>query len=163
MKVLAQRRFAAIAALALAIAAAGTAYASIPDGSGVIHGCYATKGGTLRVVDSATSACLKGELPLNWNLQGPPGPAATALWGRVAADGTLQSGSGIEFIKPYTTGGYRVRFVRDVSQCAYSATPAKDLHIGALSDAPDNPNDVLVVVGDGATGVDMDFSVAVHC
>ena len=36
--------------------------------------------------------------------------------------------------------------------------------IGALSQAPDNPNDVLVVVsGDGINGTDMDFSVEAIC
>ncbi len=43
--------------LAVAAVAAGAstfAYASIPDGSGTIHGCYKTNGGDLRVIDSAS-------------------------------------------------------------------------------------------------------------
>ena len=54
--------------------------ASIPDGSGDIHACLATKKGTLRIIDSATvTSCKKGEVALNWNTSpggapGPPGP-----------------------------------------------------------------------------------------
>jgi hypothetical protein len=43
------------------------AYASIPDSSGVIHGCYSKTGGFLRVVDSPTATCTSRETPLNWN------------------------------------------------------------------------------------------------
>jgi hypothetical protein len=61
--------------LALAIPA-GIALASIPDSSGTIHGCYNTKDGTLRVIDSdAGRTCAKGETALNWNQTGPQGPA----------------------------------------------------------------------------------------
>jgi hypothetical protein len=53
-------------------AAAGIAYASIPDSSGVIHGCYKTVGGALRVIDTqAGEKCLSAETPLNWNQTGP--------------------------------------------------------------------------------------------
>jgi len=56
------------------------AYASIPDSSGVIHGCYKKSGGTLRVIDDAVSQCDKSEIAVSWNqtgpegLQGPAGP-----------------------------------------------------------------------------------------
>jgi hypothetical protein len=56
----------------LALVGAGIAYAAIPDSSGVIHGCYATKNGALRVIDSAAK-CATGEVALNWNQQGPKG------------------------------------------------------------------------------------------
>jgi len=57
-----------VGALAL-LAAGGIAYASIPDSTGVIHGCYLKKNGALRVIDSDTSAACdaKKELPLNWS------------------------------------------------------------------------------------------------
>jgi hypothetical protein len=62
---------------ALAIVAASTAFAAIPDGGGVIHGCYkkiAPAQGTLRVIDNAQGgACGNNESPLNWNQQGPQG------------------------------------------------------------------------------------------
>jgi hypothetical protein len=68
------RRLALVALLALV--GAGIAYAAIPDSGGVIHGCYSTKNGALRVIDSAAK-CANGEVALNWNQQGPrgnPGP-----------------------------------------------------------------------------------------
>jgi hypothetical protein len=65
-----------IAAFAVGVVAAGgVALAAIPDGNGVINGCYATKGGDLRVIDLAKGqTCKAGEVGLNWNLRGPTGP-----------------------------------------------------------------------------------------
>jgi hypothetical protein len=58
-------------------AAAGIAYANIPDSSGVIHGCYkktSPQQGTLRVVDSEKGqTCGASENTLNWNQMGPRG------------------------------------------------------------------------------------------
>lgn len=51
----------------------GVAWASIPDGNCTIHGCYA-KHGALRVIDTQTQTCHKGEQPLSWNQTGPQGP-----------------------------------------------------------------------------------------
>jgi hypothetical protein len=56
-------------------ALAGAADATIPNSGGVIHGCYQTKQGTLRVIDTqAGGACSNDETELNWNQTGPPGP-----------------------------------------------------------------------------------------
>jgi hypothetical protein len=66
----------------------GIAYATIPDASGVIHGCYKkappnnkpapSDTGTLRVIDTDKGqTCSPSETPLDWNQtgqQGPPGP-----------------------------------------------------------------------------------------
>jgi Collagen triple helix repeat (20 copies) len=54
--------------------ASGIAAAQIPDPSGVIHGCYAKSGGTLRVVDNSVTTCKSTETSLNWNQTGPAGP-----------------------------------------------------------------------------------------
>lgn len=66
-----------IAVLALVV---GTvAYAAIPDGNGVIHGCYDGRTGVLRVVDTSTSqTCRTNETALDWNQTGPQGPAGPA-------------------------------------------------------------------------------------
>jgi hypothetical protein len=73
----------AVAAAALLVAA-GVAYATIPDGNGVIHGCYAKSGGALRVIDASVRNCPKSETALSWNvqgIQGPQGPPGlTAAW-----------------------------------------------------------------------------------
>ena len=54
-----------------AVVATGVSWASIPDATGQIHGCYKAAGKTthaLSVIDSArTATCPKGMLPLNWN------------------------------------------------------------------------------------------------
>jgi hypothetical protein len=63
----------ALVAMALA---GGVAYATIPDDTGVIHGCYAKSRGALRVIDGSVTNCKAGETSLNWNQagqQGPPG------------------------------------------------------------------------------------------
>lgn len=71
------------AGLAVALAAVGgTAFgavsSSIPDGSGVIHGCY-DSGGNLKVIDTTvTSTCPKGYSSVNWNQTGPAGAAGPA-------------------------------------------------------------------------------------
>jgi hypothetical protein len=60
-----------IAVVALALTAGGVAVAAIPDSKGVIHACYATKGGAVRVVGG--DGCHKGERKLAWNRKGRPG------------------------------------------------------------------------------------------
>jgi hypothetical protein len=67
------------AALAVATSGAAIAYASIPDSSGVIHGCYTVKTGALRVIDTAKGqTCATGQHALKWNQKGPQGPAGPA-------------------------------------------------------------------------------------
>jgi hypothetical protein len=67
----------AVVALAIvgALLVGGIAYATIPDGNGVIHGCYLKGLGTLRVIDTGKSqTCAKFETPLDWSQTGPQGP-----------------------------------------------------------------------------------------
>ena len=53
---------------------AAVAYATIPDAAGVIHGCYNTVNGNLRVIDvGAGQTCKPVEAPLSWNQAGAPG------------------------------------------------------------------------------------------
>lgn len=71
-------RVAAMAAVAvLAASGGGLAWASIPDESGVLHGCLATNG-LVRIIDTATQSCRSGETPISWNQQGPTGPQGPA-------------------------------------------------------------------------------------
>jgi hypothetical protein len=60
------------------VALAATAYANIPDRQGVVHGCFAKSGGTLRVIDASVTNCKSGETALSWNQQGVPGPKGDA-------------------------------------------------------------------------------------
>ena len=50
------------------------AVASIPDSAGVIHGCYKTQNGQLRVIDTATDQCGPSETAISWSQTGPQGP-----------------------------------------------------------------------------------------
>jgi hypothetical protein len=74
---LALRRIGGSAALGggLLLVAATVAVASIPDSNGVIHGCYNTSNGNLRVIDSANDNCRNSETAIFWNQTGPQGPA----------------------------------------------------------------------------------------
>jgi hypothetical protein len=71
---------AAVAAVATAVVVGGVSYASIPDPSGVIHGCYKAAGSAheLTVVNSAkTTQCPAGYKRLNWSQTGPQGTPGT--------------------------------------------------------------------------------------
>ncbi len=79
MEALRSRRWRAltlgVVAVVVFAAAGAVAYASIPDAGGLIHGCYKTNKGDLRVIDpSAGGSCQSSEIPLDWNQQGVPGP-----------------------------------------------------------------------------------------
>jgi hypothetical protein len=43
------------------------AFAAIPDSSGVIHACYRTNGGQVRVIDSPTETCNGNETATSWD------------------------------------------------------------------------------------------------
>ena len=59
--------------------AGGIAYATVPDSSGVIHGCYQKNQGTLRVIDTGQAqTCSSSETPLNWSQTGPTGPSGSS-------------------------------------------------------------------------------------
>ena len=70
---------AGLALLAGGGAAGAAIVASGPiDGSGVIHGCYASStfgGSHFFVLQNAGTACPRGTTAISWNQQGPAGPA----------------------------------------------------------------------------------------
>jgi Collagen triple helix repeat (20 copies) len=59
---------------AVVATATGMAVASIPDAGGVIHACYKSAQGQVRIVESAAD-CNPSELPIQWSQTGPTGPA----------------------------------------------------------------------------------------
>jgi hypothetical protein len=92
-----RRRYAAFAAILLAVAAGGgIAYATIPDSNGVIHGCYAARSGALRIIDDAAQTCGKSETAIDWNRTGPQG--SPGLRGQQGAPGI--SGYTLLFAQP---------------------------------------------------------------
>src|SRR5688572_32433090 len=66
-----------LALLAMLAAAAGAAFARIPDADGTIHGCRNTTTGVLRVIGSR-GHCRDNERRLDWNARGPAGPVGPA-------------------------------------------------------------------------------------
>ena len=69
--------------VAVCIAGASVAFASIPDSNGVIHGCYNVSNkfvrvGTVRIVNAA-SDCASSEKAITWSQTGPTGPPGPAV------------------------------------------------------------------------------------
>jgi hypothetical protein len=57
----------------------GVVVAVVPDGQGVIHGCYSLKNGVTRIIDAASpnslvQACRIDEIAVDWSQTGPQGP-----------------------------------------------------------------------------------------
>jgi hypothetical protein len=70
------------AIVVMCLLATGLVLGTVPDESGVIHGCYDKKTGFLRVIDSASAACTSKETALPWSQVGPQGaPGATGEQG----------------------------------------------------------------------------------
>lgn len=65
---------AAVLAVAVLTVNATAVVASIPDSAGVIHGCYNSQTGNVRVIDSPTATCRNDETAIQWNQTGPQGP-----------------------------------------------------------------------------------------
>ena len=78
-----------IATGAAVMLGASIALATIPDSSGVIHGCYTKSTGTIRVIDNSVTNCKSGETSLQWNVQGRQGPQGLpGAQGPAGAQGT---------------------------------------------------------------------------
>ena len=82
MRIRARRQTVVITSIVggLLLAAAGISWASIPDASGVIHGCYVASAtntsigvAPLLILDSAKARCPSGYTQITWNQTGPQG------------------------------------------------------------------------------------------
>ena len=109
--------------LIVLLAGAGAAYAASKS-SGTITVCVAHTSGTLY----KHASCNKGDSTLSWNVRGPRGPAgppATSLWALVdgSASPTLIYGKGVTSVSDFS-GTILVTFSKNVSKCAFVATPA---------------------------------------
>lgn len=73
------RRIVAVLGVVAILAAAGAAYATIPDGNGVYTACTKNDNGNVRLIDPSASAksdlshCKDNESEVSWNQQGPAG------------------------------------------------------------------------------------------
>jgi hypothetical protein len=74
-----RKRAAAVAFVVGVAVAGGVAGASMPQlgGTDTIFACYATRTGAVRIVDSTTTACPRGESLVSWNQRGQAGPQGT--------------------------------------------------------------------------------------
>jgi hypothetical protein len=86
-----------LALLVSAISFAAGAFATIPDGDGVIHGCFRRSDGRLRVINTDRGqTCIEGERSLHWSKRGRQGPRGEqGLRGRRGLQG-LQGEQGIQ-------------------------------------------------------------------
>lgn len=93
-----------VAVIALVILAiGGIAYAAIPGPDGVIHGCYKTADGKLRVIDD-TATCADSETALNWNQTGLQGPAGITTTYTVRADGSIPANGSASVVASCNSG-----------------------------------------------------------
>jgi len=167
---------------ALAMAALAVAPASQAS---TIYACV-KKGGSPRIVSKKTK-CHRGEKKLSWATQGPAGkngaagatgsrgetgPAPTTLWAVVEFNGKLvRGGTGtVSSASIASSNRYQVIFNRDVTKCAYIATPGSTTAglppVGFISVASleENPDGVFVetfTTKDEA--VQESFHLAVFC
>jgi hypothetical protein len=143
---------AVVGALAATIFAGGIAWAAIPDATGVIHGCYKSNNGNLRLVESALD-CNAMEHSIDWSQQGPPGPAGTALaYAHVNANGTIDSASANIIIQRVFDGAYCVGVTGGTVHVAVATLDARanvggSVQTGVYSatDCPESADDAFVV------------------
>lgn len=82
------------------------------------------------MIDSPSESCTANEVALTWNQTGPPGPpgpAATKLFARLRADGSVDVASSTVLQQPSITGrtgagAYQVAFTQPVDKCVPVAT-----------------------------------------
>jgi hypothetical protein len=113
-----RRRHAFGLAAVAALVSGGAVWATIPDSSGVIHACYKTSNGALRVIDTGLGGtCAASETALQWNQTGPPGPAGPAgathvvvrtFTQTIVSDGTATFTALCHSGEVATGGGYRL-------------------------------------------------------
>src|SRR5262245_9335160 len=87
LKTLTNGRRKGILILACIVALAAVGLATIPDASGVIHGCYLKSGGAIRIIDASVEKCRTTETAIEWNVTGPQGPIGPQ--GPVGAQGPV--------------------------------------------------------------------------
>ena len=142
---------AGIAAAAVAAGAVSVAMATIPDASGVIHGCYSTvppTSGQLRVIDTdKTRSCGRNEKPLDWNQQGRNG--ATGPTGPVGATGP--SGTSVGW---FTEGSGTIRTSQQLASLSLPAGTFMVTLTGEGVDSLGDP-DSYVRVGCSVPGTDI--------
>lgn len=74
------------------------ATATIPDASGVIHGCYSSAAATARIIDASVTTCRPNEIAISWNVTGPTGsPGSTGSPGPRGPSNAFSADNSSEF------------------------------------------------------------------
>ena len=138
-----------------ALVVGGIAYATIPDGTGVIHGCYLKGLGTLRVIDTGKAQTCSGfETPLNWNQTGPQGPqgiaGAAGIPGAARINPAGPTGpSDVWSVDGYGAGNKNVGQAPSVATLATTATlPAGSYSVQAETSLENNTSAAMDYVCD---------------
>ena len=129
------RRFLAISLAACVLCV--IAYAAIPDSGGVIHGCYKSNNGTLRVIDTAVTQCDNSETPIQWSQTGPQGsPAPPRLLTVASETGTFgrmfDCGAAVRsvpFVKRSDTSRLRITYHDDAYAALFGVPGGADPEI----------------------------------
>lgn len=143
------------------VAVGGVAWAAIPDLGGVIHGCYQTKNGQLRVIDTgAGQRCNPNEEALQWNQTGPQGPQGVpGPQGAPGPQGLIEH-AGVECSngKEPLGGGYDADSTPSVDQ-PFLITESRSV----LSDPVRGGFTGWMIVTKNTTGVYLHFTTWVTC
>ncbi len=139
LKLTSKATIAVIAVLGV-LAAIGVGYAAIPSTDGVIHSCYASPSGQLRVIDAETSSkCSKNEKELAFNQRGPKGdkgdPAASAFTARIVERDSTAPSPYYGAVTGISDGSLTAGPVTTLSP--NTAMVARDLSV-RYADAPDD-------------------------
>jgi hypothetical protein len=136
-------KLAAVAAAIAAVAAGSAAFAAIPDGNGVIHGCYKKSGGNLRVIDTAVSkTCDSTETPVDWNQQGPQGPAGPAGPKGDKGDPGPPGAASLPYVYIKRADGVNLPAGFQWVKVATLSLPAGTYALSATASASGNPNHI---------------------
>ena len=122
----------AAAVLACGVLAAGVVLATIPDASGVIHGCYTKSGGAVRIIDNSVTNCKASETAISWSVTGPAGPTgATGPAGPAGPAGAPGApGAGIDWTKVYKVDSANVTVFPNVIGSANADCRSGDVAVG---------------------------------
>jgi hypothetical protein len=148
-------------ALVLVVGVGATAWAVSPGGNDAISGCYAKKGGKLRVV-KAGKTCKKTERPLTWNRTGPAGaPGAPGARGPVGPKGD-KGNPGTPSVA-YATQGFEILNADGVQLGELSLPAGKYLLLGSsvASNGADDAVEVACLTGSSEGDIYPDLSQTV--
>jgi hypothetical protein len=164
-----------VAAVIVGSMGVGASLAAIPS-HGVVHTCYARKGGALRVVAKAGD-CTKQEKALALDQRGPrgargPSGASSILWAQVRANGTVDSANTKVSATDEGPGDYLVTFTRNVGACHYWAeaganaglSPTAGIAASVVYSWPKNADQIDVgFATPGGSETNTQFTVYVLC